>query len=67
MKVSKSFILLILGVFVLGVALFMIGGTLIGWDVLGWFKSPMALLIYFVVALLGITIIVWWWKDRTKL
>ena len=67
MKVSKSFILLILGVFILGVALFMIGGTLIGWDVLGWFKSPMALLIYMVVALLGITIIVWWWKDRTKL
>lgn len=66
MKKSKSMVILLLGILILGVALFMIAGSLAGWDVLGWFKSPTAILIYLVVAILGITMILIWWKGKNQ-
>lgn len=64
MKKSKSFIFLLLGILIIGIALFGIAGTLAGWDILGWFASPTAILIYLIIGILGITMILIWWKGK---
>lgn len=61
---KKGFTFLLLGILLIGVALFLICANLMGWDVLGWFGSKQAILIYLVIAILGITFIVYWWKGK---
>ena len=63
---NLSFILLVVGVLLIGIALFMVASVLFGWNVFGWFSSKQAVLIYFVVAIVGITFIVYWWRGREK-
>ena len=64
MKKPKSFIFLLLGILVIGIALFGIAGTLAGWDILGWLASPTAILIYLIIGILGITMILIWWRGK---
>ena len=61
---KKGFIFLLLGILLIGVALFLVTATLMGWDVLGWFGSKQALLIYLLVAILGFTALMYWWRGR---
>lgn len=61
-----SFILLVVGVLLVGVALFMVASVLFGWNILGWFSSKQALLVYLVIAIVGITFIVYWWRGREQ-
>ena len=61
---KKGFIFLLLGILLIGVALFLVTANLIGWDVLGWFGSKQALLIYLLVAILGFTVLMYWWRGR---
>lgn len=63
---NLSFILLVVGVALIGLALFMVASVLMGWNIFGWFSSKQAVLIYFVIAIVGITFIVYWWRGREK-
>lgn len=64
MKKSKSFIILTCSFGLLGVALFLFAGNLAGWDILGWFGTGEALLVYFLIALCGMSLLLWWVKNR---
>lgn len=66
MKKSKSFILFVLGFLLMGVSLFLIGGTLAGWDILGWFSTSTAMLIYCISLIMGMLMLMVWWKGRNE-
>lgn len=63
-KKSKSMIFLIVGALLIGVALLMLWMTMSGMNIAKWLVSPMAILVYLVVLLLGTTFLVMWYRER---
>lgn len=66
MKKNLSFVLLVVGVGLIGLALFMIASILMGWNFFGWFSSQQAILIYMIVAIVGITFLVYYWRGKNE-
>lgn len=64
MKKSKSFIILSIASLIVGIALFLFAGNLAGWDVLGWFGTHEALLVYFLLVIIGVSLLVWWVRKK---
>lgn len=63
-KKSKSMIFLIVGALLIGIALLMLWMVMSGMNIVGWLVSPMAILVYLVVLLLGATFLVMWYRER---
>lgn len=63
-KKSKSMIFLIVGALLIGIALLMLWMTMSGMNIAKWLVSPMAILVYLVVLLLGTTFLVMWYRER---
>lgn len=61
---KKGFVFLLVGILLIGLSLFLITAYLIGWDIFGWMGSKQAILIYLLVAILGITCVVYYWKGK---
>lgn len=64
MRKSKSFVILLTSFLIIGVALFLFAGNLAGWDILGWFGTQEALLVYFILVIVGVNLLVWWVRTR---
>lgn len=64
MKKSKSYILLLLIIGLMGASLFLMGAVMAGWDVLGWFSTPQAFLIYLVMLMFTLWLLFIWHKMK---
>lgn len=66
MKQSLSFILLAIGILLIGTGLFFISSIMMGWNIFGWFSTKEAIFIYLIIAIVGVTLIVYWWRGKDE-
>lgn len=66
MKQSLSFIILLLGILLIGTGLFFLTALLVGWNVFGWFSTKEAIFVYLIVAIVGLTLIIYWWRGKDE-
>ena len=64
MKQSKSFILLVIGIFVIALGLLFIALGLQGYNIFEWLFSTQALLVLVVSVVVILTAILIWYKTR---